>query len=154
MWFCKLDQFWLKIFHALRKWPAKLLNDNPTNSHIYRSSFNVQLCAFQMHSREIIDLAKQKSAQGKFHRKIGEKLILLKAAVKYMINNSYNRKKCKTDPKLALSKTEKYRIEVEVLRLEILRNQISSRKLKKCCPLKAFSATIRRHINRIGLKNF
>ncbi len=63
---------------------AKLLNDNPTISHIHRS-FNVQLCAFQMHSKEIIDLAKQKSAQGKFTKKIAQKLILFKAAVHCMI---------------------------------------------------------------------
>ena len=90
--------------------PAKLLNDNSTILHIHRISFNVQLCAIQMHSKEIIDLAKQKPAQGKFHKKIAEKLILFKAAVQYLINNSYNRRKCKTDPKPALSKTEKYRI--------------------------------------------
>ncbi len=105
-----------------------------------------------MHSEEIIDLENQKLAEEKSHKKIAERLNLSKSTVQYMINNSYNWKKCKTGPKPALSKTEKYKIGVEFLRLKNFKKLISSQKLKISCTLKASSATLRRQLNREGLK--
>ena len=52
----------------------------------------------------------------------------------------------------ALAKYEKYRIGVGILRLKNFKIRIFPRTLKQSCTIKASSATIRRHLDRKGLK--
>ena len=52
-----------------------------------------------MHSREIIELAKEKHANDFSYRRISQKLSLPKSTVQYMIKNDYSRVNAERGPK-------------------------------------------------------
>ena len=67
-----------------------------------------------MHSKEIINLAKRKSAEGKFSKKIALELYLTKSTVQYMVNNNYDRSKPGVGRPAKLTKRDAYKVKVEI----------------------------------------
>ena len=67
---------------------------------------------FDMHSRETIELAKEKFANGFSYRRISQELNLLRSTVQYLIKNDYSRMKAKQEPKHVAVGFKKFSINV------------------------------------------
>ena len=81
-----------------------------------------------MHSKEIINLVKEKSVSGQSYKKIALDLGLSKSTVAFMAKNNYGIKRGR--PKV-ITKVEDFRIKREVARLKQHKEKITSRKIQK-----------------------
>ena len=73
-------------------------------------SFCSVCSAFDMHSCEIVELAKEKHANGFSYRRISQEVKLPRSTVQYMIKNDYSRVKAKRGPNHVAVGCKKLRI--------------------------------------------
>ena len=105
--------------------------------------------AFDMHSREIIELAKEKHANGFSYRPVSQKLNLPRSTVQYMINNDYSRVKAKRGFKHVAVGFKKLGIKRCFALLKKRKERVTASKTLRETALKISRRTVHRALSRM-----
>ena len=102
-----------------------------------------------MHSREVIELAKEKHANGFSYRRTSQELKLPRSTMQYMIKNDYSRVKAKRGPKHVAVGFKKLCIKRCLALLKKRKDRVTASKVLRETALKISRRTVHRALSRM-----